>query len=124
MPEAIFRRGAARGDRIGCHKEAQKSQKWIRLSAPSAPFCGHGFCAYLNGSRVSDGGSVQQRIEAHRDHAQERYARRGHRYAVRRSRYDPVSLEITERGSHKVRREGKNDALLPPTDVIITTGTQ
>jgi hypothetical protein len=35
-----------------------------------------------------------------------------------------IVVEITDRGSDKVRREGKNDALLPPTDVIITIGTQ
>jgi hypothetical protein len=35
-----------------------------------------------------------------------------------------VVVEITDQGSDKVRREGKKDALLPPTDVIITIGTQ
>jgi hypothetical protein len=35
-----------------------------------------------------------------------------------------VVVEITDLGSDKVRKEGAKDALLPPTDVIITIGTQ
>jgi hypothetical protein len=35
-----------------------------------------------------------------------------------------VVVEITDQGTDKVRREGKDDPLLPPTDVIITIGTQ
>jgi hypothetical protein len=34
-----------------------------------------------------------------------------------------VVIEITDQGTDKVRREGAKDALLPPTDVIITIGT-
>jgi hypothetical protein len=34
-----------------------------------------------------------------------------------------VVVEITDKGSNKVRREGESDALLPKTDVIITIGT-
>ena len=34
-----------------------------------------------------------------------------------------VVVEITDQGSNKVRREGEKDALIPPTDVIITIGT-
>jgi hypothetical protein len=34
-----------------------------------------------------------------------------------------VVVEITDQGTNKVRREGETDALLPPTDVIITIGT-
>jgi hypothetical protein len=35
-----------------------------------------------------------------------------------------VVVEITDQGTNKVRREGEKDALLPPTDVIVTIGTQ
>jgi hypothetical protein len=34
-----------------------------------------------------------------------------------------VVIEITDKGSNKVRKEGESDALLPKTDVIITIGT-
>ena len=35
-----------------------------------------------------------------------------------------IVVEITDRGSDKVRREGEKDELIPPTDVIITIGDQ
>jgi hypothetical protein len=35
-----------------------------------------------------------------------------------------IVVEITDLGSDKVRREGEKDALIPPTDVIITIGDQ
>jgi hypothetical protein len=34
-----------------------------------------------------------------------------------------VVLEVTDQGTGKVREEGADDALLPPTEVIITVGT-
>jgi hypothetical protein len=33
-------------------------------------------------------------------------------------------VEITDQGTNKVRREGKKDTLLPPTETIVTIGTQ
>lgn len=34
-----------------------------------------------------------------------------------------IVVEITDQGTNKVRKEGEEDALLPPTQEIITIGT-
>jgi hypothetical protein len=34
-----------------------------------------------------------------------------------------VVVEITDQGTNKVREEGENDALLPPSEEIITIGS-